>query len=49
MWLRLIFKVIFMPKYIKIIFFNFLKIIFKISTSKWSKKYKKILIKKIIF
>ena len=35
-WLRLFFKVFFIRKYIKIIFFNFLKIIFDINTSKIS-------------
>jgi hypothetical protein len=40
-WLRLFFKVLFMLKCIKMMFFYFLKIIFKISTSKRSKTYKK--------
>jgi hypothetical protein len=38
-WLRLFFKVFFMPKCIKIIFFYLLKIIFEISASKQSKTY----------
>jgi hypothetical protein len=38
--------VIFVLKHIKIIFFLFLKIIFKISTSKQSKTYKKIILNK---
>jgi hypothetical protein len=41
-WLRLLFKVLFMPKCIKMMFFHFLKIIFEISVSKRSKTYKKI-------
>ena len=44
-WLWLFFKVLFMPKCIKMIFFFiFLQIIFKISILKQSKKYKKKLI-----
>ena len=39
--LRLFFKIFFVLKYIKIIFFYFLKIIFDISTLKWSKNIKK--------
>jgi len=42
MRLQLFFKVFFVFKYIKIIFFLFLKIIFEISISKQSKTYKKI-------
>ena len=49
-WQRLLFKQLFVPKYMSMsmIFFYFLKIIFNISTSKRSKKYKpySILIKK---
>jgi len=42
MRLRLLFKVFLLPKYIKMMFFfNFLKIIFQISTSKLFKTYKK--------
>ena len=41
-WLRLFFKVIFIWKCIKIIYFYFLKIIFNISASKWSKTLKNI-------
>jgi len=41
-WLRLLFKVTFVPKCIKIMFFYFLKIIFKISVLKQSKTYEKI-------
>jgi len=41
-WLWLLFKILFMLKYIKIIFFYFLKIIYKIIASKRSKTYKKI-------
>ena len=37
-WLRLLFKVLFVPIYIKMMFF--FKIIFDISTSKWSKNTK---------
>jgi len=44
MWLRLFFKVIFIRKYIKIIFFYFEKIIFNINTSKWLENTKKVLI-----
>ena len=39
-WLRLLFKVLFTWKCIKIMYFYFLKIIFDISTSKWSKNTK---------
>jgi len=42
-WLWLLFKVLFMLKYIKIIFFYFLKIIFEISTSKRFKTHKKLI------
>ena len=50
MWLRVLFKQLFVPKYMSMIFFYFLKIIFDISTSKRSKKYKPhlILVKKKI-
>jgi len=41
---RLFFKVLFVPKCIKMIFFHFLKIIFEIRTLKQSKTYKKNLI-----
>jgi hypothetical protein len=41
-WLQLLFKVFFMPKCIKMIFFYFKKIIFKINGSKRSKIHKKI-------
>ena len=40
-WLRLLFKVLFVLKCIKMIFFYFLKIIFKISASKRFKTHKK--------
>jgi hypothetical protein len=40
-WLLLFFKVIFIWKCIKIKFFYFLKIIFDISTWKWSENIKK--------
>jgi len=40
-WLRLLFKVLFVSKCIKIMFFYFLKSIFKISASKRSKTKKK--------
>jgi len=44
-WLQLVFKVLFVLKYIKIMFFfHFLKIIFEINESKRSKTYKKKLI-----
>jgi hypothetical protein len=43
-WLRLLFKMFFIHKYIKIIFFYFLNIIFNISTSKWFENIKNILI-----
>jgi len=43
-WLWLLFKVLFTWKCIKIIYFYFLKIIFDINASKWSKRTKKILI-----
>jgi len=43
-WLRLLFKVFFTQKIIKIMFFYILKIIFDISTSKWFKNIKNILI-----
>jgi len=39
-WLRLLFKYLFVLKYMPMMFFYFLKIIFDISTSKRSKKYK---------
>jgi hypothetical protein len=41
-WLRLLFKILFMLKCIKMMFFYFLKIIYKIIASKRSKTYKKI-------
>jgi len=41
MWLQLFFKVFFTRKCIKIIFIYFLKIIFDIGASKWSKNIKK--------
>jgi hypothetical protein len=49
-WLRLLFKVFSVSKYIKMMFFYFVKNIFKISTPKQSKTYKKFLIfnKKIL-
>jgi len=40
-WLQLLFKVFFVPKCIKMMFFYFLKIIFEISASKRSKTYQK--------
>ena len=40
-WLWLLFKIFFVPKYIKMMFFYFFKIIFEISASKRSKTYKK--------
>ena len=43
-WLQLFFKVLFTQKYIKIIFFFFLKVFFDISILKWYKNTKKILI-----
>jgi hypothetical protein len=50
-WWRLLFKVFFAQKCIKIIFFYLKKIIFDITTLKWFKNTKKILIwrKKLIF
>jgi hypothetical protein len=39
-WLRLLCKVFFIRKYIKILFFYILKIIFDIITSKWSENTK---------
>ena len=45
-WLWLFFKVFFIQKYIKMIFFLFLKIIFKINVSKWSENIKKIIFNK---
>ena len=39
-WQWLLFKQLFVPKYMPMMFFHFLKIIFYISTSKRSKKYK---------
>jgi hypothetical protein len=42
LWLRLLFKVFFTWKYIKIIYFLFFKIIFYISASKWYKNIKNI-------
>jgi len=41
-WLLLFFKIFFVSKYIKIMFFYFKKFIFKISVSKRSKTHKKI-------
>jgi hypothetical protein len=45
-WLLLFFKVLFLPKYIKMMFFYFLKIIFETSASKQSKTHKKLFFNK---